>query len=173
MISEKNNSHSESLLTYDKSSTVAANFIDHRQLVKLNPNKNNNNFNGNNNDDEIKTSENCEVISNKTSVISLHRPSSPRKFFEKLYGHLESKNEKLPKDNGSCPNSPSVSRSSSESLEHTDKKLLQIDTSYERLNSSPYLQTEALPSQMDSLRGMISLPSDIVFPPGLAAFCKY
>ncbi|XP_063706156.1 homeobox protein rough-like [Culicoides brevitarsis] len=98
----------------------------------------------------------------------MNRPSSPRKFFERLYGHLESnKDESRDKisEEFSLPNSPSSSNNSVES--ESEKHAFSV---YERQMENSMMR-QGFPSHFESLRDMIGISREApVFPPGLAAF---
>lgn len=122
----------------------------------------------------------CETQLNEISSNNT-RPSSPRKFFERLYGHLETKNNK--KDTTynieqKPTTSPSLSTNSSNSVDNFDEIhnkipnhkygfLHEPEYQFSSLNNSQQFSTH-----FESLRMALGMPAETMFPPGLAAFCK-
>lgn len=117
-----------------------------------------------------------KTINDIGSVVN--RPSSPRKFFERLYGHLETKTDH--EKEFSLPNSPNSSNNSIESysLNNSDREkhgtAFKIYSNNGNSGSIGSLRSnQAFPGHFESLRDMIGLAGETpVFPPGLAAFRK-
>lgn len=109
--------------------------------------------------------------------VVVNRPSSPRKFFERLYGHLESKDDH--EKEFSLPNSPNSSNSvescSMNVPDHEKRETAFAVYSNEvnTRNIGPFRSNQGFPAHFESLRDMIGLSGETpVFPPGLAAFRK-
>lgn len=105
---------------------------------------------------------------NKIKDCVVTRPSSPRKFFERLYGNLDSKNTNSSEKDLSLPSSPNSSNNSVEGV-HED-----TSHAFSLYHTTGIRKDHGFPSHFESLRDIIGLSGETpVFPPGLAAFRKY
>lgn len=117
----------------------------------------------------------CETQLNEISSNNT-RPSSPRKFFERLYGHLETNKKDTTYNIEQKPTtSPSLSTNSSNSIDHFDE-INKIPHKYGFLQEQEYQfsshNSQQFSSHFESLRMALGMPAETMFPPGLAAFCK-
>ena len=122
--------------------------------------------------EKIDFSSTTEELTNPTI---LNRPSSPRKFFERLYGHLETENKSSEVQVSESTRSSSISLSSGGSPHNVEdiKKLDYFSEHKFDTNNFEVQQISQFPFGTNSYAGFRPFGADAHLPAGLSAFCKY